>query len=174
MIRESATSEAIPLALTDERGEAIVGLIGGRGISYQIEAEDGSFARTGRVKREPPSPDGPRIVEVHLWPGFELRGQVVDATTNQSIELATLWIDGQLDRLAWSGDGGEFTLTARADRRLWVASEDAGLPRPAIWIAAAGYATKRVWLGLEHLQAADRRKPLRVELRQKRPSQAPD
>ena len=167
-------NEAIPLALTDERGEATVGLMGGRGISYQIEAEDGSFAQTARVKREPPSPDGPRIVEVHLWPGFELRGQVVNATTNQPIELATLWIAGQLDRLAWSGDGGEFTLTARADHRLWVASEDAGLPRPAIWIAAADYATKRVWLGLEHLQAADRRKPLRVELRQKRPSQAPD
>ena len=89
----------------------------------------------------------------------------MDATTNQPIELATLWIDGQLDRLAWSGDGGEFTLTARADHRLWVASEDAGPPRPAIWIAAADYATKRVWLGSEHLQAADRRKPLRVELR---------
>ena len=58
----------------------------------------------------------------------------MDATTNQPIELATLWIAGQLDRLAWPGDGGEFTLTARADRR----------------------------------------KPLRVELRQKRPSQAPD
>ena len=146
--------EAIPLALTDERGEAIVGLIGGRGISYQIEAEDGSFARTGRVKREPENPDGPRIEEVHLWTGFELRGQIVDAKTDQPIEHAALWTSGQLDRLAWSGPGGEFTLNTRAD-----------FPPEAIRIAAAGYITKRIWLGPEHLQAVERRKALRVEMR---------
>ena len=146
--------QAIPLALTDDRGEATVGLAAGRGISYQIEAEDGSFARTARVKREPRPHDGPRIVEVHLWPGFELRGQVVDAKTEEPIEHATLWLDEQLDRLTWSGPGGEFALATRADF----------LP-PPIRIAAAGYATKRVWLGPEHLQAADRRKPLRVKLR---------
>ena len=144
---------AIPIALTDDRGEAIVGLAGRKGISYQIESEDGAFARTARVKREPPASGGPQIVEVRLWPAFELRGQVVDAKTNEPIELATLWIDGRLDRLAWAGPDGEFTLKTRADY----------VP-PAIWVAAPGYVAKRIWLGPERYVATDRRGPLRVEL----------
>ncbi len=153
--------QAIPLALTNDRGEATVGLAKKKGISYQIEAEDGSFARTARVKREPPTYDGPQVVEVRLWPGFELQGQVVDAATNRPVELAALWIDDGLegtdrglDRLVWAGPGGEFTLKTRADY----------VPE-AIRIAAAGYVTKRVWLGPEHYVAADQRKPLRVELK---------
>lgn len=153
--------QAIPLALTDDRGEATVGFPGGKGISYQIEAEDGAFARTARVKREPPTAAGPQTVEVRLWPAFELRGQVVDAKTNLPVELATIWIDDGLegtdrgqDRLVWARPGGEFTLKTRADY----------VP-PAIRIAAAGYRTKRVWLGPEHYATADRRKPIRVELK---------
>ena len=144
---------AIPIALTDDRGEATVGLARRKGISYQIESEGGAFARTARVKREPPTSGGPQIMEVRLWPAFELRGQVVDAKTNEPIELATLWIDGRLDRLAWAGPDGEFTLKTRADY----------VP-PAIWVAAPGYVAKRIWLGPERYVATDRRGPLRVEL----------
>lgn len=158
--------EAIPLALTNTRGEATVGLAGRKGISYQIEAEDGAFARTARVKRERPASGGPQIVEVRLWPAFELRGQVVDAETDEPVELATIWIDDGLegtdrgqDRLVWARPGGEFTLKTRADY----------VP-PAIRIAAAGYKTKRVSLGPEHYAAADRRKPIRVEMRRERRS----
>ncbi|MYA07415.1 MAG: hypothetical protein F4060_06200 [Holophagales bacterium] len=158
--------EAIPLALTNARGEATVGLAGRKGISYQIEAEDGAFARTARVKREPPPSGEPQIVEVRLWPAFELRGQVVDAETDEPVELATIWIDDGLegtdrgqDRLVWARPGGEFTLKTRADY----------VP-PAIRIAAAGYKAKRVWLGPEHYAAADRRKPIRVEMRRERRS----
>ncbi|MDE2689933.1 MAG: carboxypeptidase regulatory-like domain-containing protein [Acidobacteriota bacterium] len=159
--------QAIPLALTDDRGEATVGLAGRKGISYQIEAEDGAFARTARVKREPPLSGEPQIVEVRLWPAFELRGQVVDAETDEPVDLATIWIDDRLegtdrgqDRLAWARPGGEFTLKTRADY----------VPQ-AIRIAAAGYVTKRVWLGPEHYAAADRRKPIRVEMRKERKRQ---
>ena len=146
---------AIPLALTNDRGEATVGLARGKGISYQIESEDGSFARTARVRRESPASGGPpQIVEVRLWPAFELQGRVVDGETGQPVELATLWIDEQLDRLAWAGTGGDFTLTARADY----------MP-PAIRAAAPGYVMKRVWLGPEHYVAADERRPLLIELK---------
>lgn len=153
--------QAIPLALTDHRGEATVGLAKGKGISYQIEAEDGSFARTARVKRELPTADRPQTVEVRLWPAFELLGQVVDAETNEPVELATIWIDDGtegtdrgFDRLVWARPGGEFTLKTRAD-----------YAPAALRIAAVGYVTKRVWLGPEHYAAADRRKPIRVELK---------
>ena len=145
---------AIPLALTDDRGEATVGLARGKGISYQIEAEDGSFARTLRVRRESDPSGGSQVVEVRLWPAFELQGRVVDAETGQPIELATLWIDEQLDRLTWAGAGGEFTLTTRADY----------MPA-AIRIAAPGYVMKRAWLGAEHYVAADERKPLLIQLK---------
>ena len=155
---------AIPLALTNDRGEATVGLARGKGISYQIESEDGSFARTARVRRESPASGGSQIVEVRLWPAFEVQGRVVDGETGQPIELATLWIDDGaegtdrgLDRLVWARPGGEFTLTTRADY----------IP-PAIRIAAPGYAARRVWLGPEHYVAADRRKPLLVEMRRER------
>ncbi len=153
--------QAIPLALTNDRGEATVGLAKRKGISYQIEAQDGSFARTAPVKREPPTSGGPQVVEVRVWPGFELQGQVVDAATKRPVELAALWIDDELegtdrglDRLVWAGPGGEFTLKTRADY----------VPE-SIRIAAAGYVTKRVWLGPEHYVAADQRKPLLVELK---------
>ena len=145
---------AIPLALTDDRGEATVGLAKGKGISYQIESEDGSFARTLRVRRESPPSGGSQVVEVRLWPAFELQGRVVDAETGQPIELATIWIDEQLDRLAWAGPGGEFILTTRADY----------MPA-AIRVAAPGYVMKRAWLGPEHYVAADERKPLLIELK---------
>ena len=155
---------AIPLALTDDRGEANVGLAKGKGISYQIESEDSAFARTARVKRESPTSGGSQVIEVRLWPAFELRGRVVDANNNQPVELATIWMDDGLegtdrglDRLVWARPGGEFTLTTRADY----------IP-PAIRIAAPGYAAKRVWLGPEHYVAADRRKPLLVEMRRER------
>ncbi len=147
-------NNAIPLALTDDRGEATVGLAKEKGISYQIESEDGSFARTARVRRESPASGGPQIVDVRLWPAFELQGRVVDGETGQPIELATLWIDEQLDRLAWAGAGGEFTLTTRADY----------MP-PAIRVAAPGYVMERAWLGPEHYVAADERKPLLIELK---------
>lgn len=63
------------------------------------------------------------------------------------------------DRLVWARPGGEFALKTRADY----------VP-PAIRIAAAGYRTKRVWLGPENYAAADRRKPIRVEMRRERRS----
>ncbi len=108
-------SMSVPLALTDDRGEATVGLSTTQGISFQVETEDRSFGRTSPIESSDDHSAEPRIVEVTVAPAIELAGRAVDATTRLPVSDATIWLNGRSGDHAWSDAAGSFTLRTRDD-----------------------------------------------------------
>ena len=128
-----AESLAVPLALTDERGEATVGLNTGEAISFQVETADRAFGRTEPIEVPPPNSAGPPLVDVRVTPAIELAGRVVDAETSQGLEGAPVWLNGRPGDHAWSGPGGAFDLRTRPNvDDLYLSASAAGYRMQAI------------------------------------------
>ena len=109
-----AENAAVPLALTDEHGEATIGLNSGEAIPFQVETSDRSFGRTQPIKLPMDGSPRPHVVHVSLTPAIELRGQAVDAETRLGIDGAVVWLNGRPGDHAWAdGAGGGFTLRTR-------------------------------------------------------------
>ena len=137
-----AESLAVPLALTDERGQATVGLNRGEAIPFQVETEDRAFGRTEPIEVPPPNSAGPSVVDVRVTPAIELSGRVVDAETSQGIEGAPVWLNGRPGDHAWSGPGGAFDLRTRPNvDNLYLSA------------SAAGYRMQEVPVPIERLRS---------------------
>ena len=137
-----AESLAVPLALTDERGQATVGLNRGEAIPFQVETADRAFGRTEPIEVSPPDSAGPSVVDVRVTPAIELSGRVVDAETSQGIEGAPVWLNGRPGDHAWSGPGGAFDLRTRPN------VDDLYLSA-----SAAGYRMQEVPVPIERLRS---------------------
>ena len=137
-----AESLAVPLALTDERGQATVGLSRGEAIPFQVETEDRAFGRTEPIEVPPPNSAGPSVVDVRVRPAIELSGRVVDAETSQGMEGAPVWLNGRPGDHAWSGPGGAFDLLTRPNvDNLYLSA------------SAAGYRMQEVPVPIERLRS---------------------
>ena len=108
-------SMSVPLALTDERGEATVGLSTTQGISFQVETADQAFGQTSPIESTGDESAEPRVVEVTVAPAIELAGRAVDATSRLPVPGATIWLNGRSGDHAWSDAAGSFTLRTRGD-----------------------------------------------------------
>ena len=135
-------SQDVPLALTDDRGEATVGLAGSDSLVYQAIAEDRSLAWTAPLGPEAGDAGAPRTVEVKLKPPAEIAGRVTDAATGRPVAGTAVWHrPGEKTR---SGPGGAFVL------RAWLHQGQAQLS-----IAADGYQATTAMVTAERLRSAD-------------------
>lgn len=108
-------SMSVPLALTDGRGEATVGLSTTQGISFQVETADRAFGQTSPIRSTDDNSAEPRTVDVTVAPAIELAGRAVDATTRLPVPGTTIWLNGRSGDHAWSDAAGSFTLRTRDD-----------------------------------------------------------
>ena len=133
---------AVPLALTDERGEATVGLNVGEAIPFQIETADRGFGRTEPIRIPANDSARPQVVDVSVAPAVELSGLTVDAESGLAIEGASVWFRGRPGDHAWSGRDGAFRLRTRP-----------GLDTLHLSAAAAGYRTEGTEVPLERFRS---------------------
>ena len=108
-----AENAVIPLALTDKRGEATVGLNSGEAIPFQVETSDRSFGRTQPIELPTDGSARPEVVRVSVAPAIELTGRAVDAETRRGIDGAVVWLGGRPGDHARADAGGGFTLRTR-------------------------------------------------------------
>ncbi len=135
-------SQDVPLALTDERGEATVGLTSDQSLIYQAVAEDHSLAWTAPLGPEAGDADAPAHVEVRLRPPAEIAGSVTDASTGGPVPGAAIWHrPGEQTR---SGPGGAFVL------RTWLHRG-----RAQVGIAADGYQATSAMVTAERIGSSD-------------------
>ena len=138
-VRESLEA---PLALTDDRGEATVGLAADRSLIYRAVGEDHCHARTAPLAPEPGDGDAPRSVEVRLAPPAEIAGRVADATTGRPVPGAVVW--SRPGEWARSGPAGGFLLHARLYRG-----------QAKVGVAADGYQATVAAITAARLRSAD-------------------
>lgn len=135
-------SQDVPLALTDERGQATVGLTSDQSLIYQAVAGDHSLAWTAPLGPEASDAGAPANVEIRLRPPAEIAGSVTDASTGGPVPGAAIWHrPGEQTR---SGPGGAFVL------RTWLHRG-----RAQVGIAADGYQATRAMVTAERLGSAD-------------------
>ena len=137
-----AENIAVPLALTDEHGEATVGLNAGEAIPFQIETANRGFGRTEPIRIPAGDSDRPHVVEVKVSPAVEVAGRAVDAETGLAIEGAAIWLGGRPGDHTWSGPDGTFLLSTRP-----------GVDTLHLSAAAAGYRTEGTEVPLERLRS---------------------
>ncbi|MCY3964967.1 MAG: carboxypeptidase regulatory-like domain-containing protein [Acidobacteria bacterium] len=135
-------SQDVPLALTDERGEATVGLTSDQGLIYQAVAEDQSLAWTAPLGPGTGGAGAPANVEVRLRPPAEIAGSVTDASTGGPVPGAAIW--HRPGEQARSGPGGAFVL------RTWLHRG-----RAQVGIAADGYQATSAMVTVERLGSGD-------------------
>lgn len=135
-------SQDVPLALTDERGQATVGLTSDQSLIYQAVAEDQSLAWSAPLGPETGDAGAPANVEVRLRPPAQIAGSVTDASTGRPVPGAAIWHrPGEQTR---SGPGGAFVL------RTWLHRG-----RAQVGIAAGGYEATSAMVTAERLGSAD-------------------
>lgn len=83
-------SQDVPLALTDERGEATVGLTSDQSLIYQALGENHSLAWTAPLGPEPSEAAASANVEIRLRPPVEIAGSVTDASTGHPVPGAAI------------------------------------------------------------------------------------
>ena len=134
-------SQDVPLALTDERGEATVGLTSDQSLIYQAIAENHSLAWTAPLGPEPSEAAAPATVEIRLRPPAEIAGSVTDASTGGPVPGAAIWHrPGEQTR---SGPDGAFVL------RTWLHRG-----RAQVGIAADGYQATSAMVTAERIGSA--------------------
>ncbi len=134
-------NQDVPLALTDARGEATVGLTSDQSLVYQAVAEDRSLARTAPLGPEA-GDNAPRSVEVRLEPPAEIAGRVTDAATGSPVAGAMVW--NRPGEQTQSGPTGAFLL------RAWLYRGQA-----QVGIVADGYQATTAMVTAERLRSAD-------------------
>jgi len=113
----------VPLAETDEDGEALVSPFVDPGVTFELERADRAFARVSRpapTTRDPST--GEQVVDVRLEPPLRVYGRVVDADSSVPVAGATVLISGTPGHATSSDQAGAFELNTspiRTEVRLW-------------------------------------------------------
>jgi len=131
----SGTGRRLPLALTDERGDATIHLPPQGREVLECEAADGALVR-GVVRTPQGGAAMPPIVEMRLSEPVHIRGRVIDTTTTLEIPSAAVWVHSDPGRATLTDQLGGFDLTVpfRGDQL-------------SLGVAASGYvsATASAW-----------------------------
>ncbi len=146
-----AENAAIPLALTNEDGEATVGLNSGEAIPFQVETSDRSLGRTQPIELPIDGSARPEVVHVSVAPAIELTGRAVDAETRRGIDGAVVWLNGRPGDHARPDAGGGFTLRTRPN-----------IERLQLAAAATDYRTRTMEVPRERVRG---RNGLSIELK---------
>ena len=113
-----------PLAVTDEQGEVIAGIVAGAEAAFELERRDNAFARVPRPSAAPARPPaGERIVDVRLEAPLRIPGRIVDRASGTPVANAAIWVVGSPGENALSDSTGQFLLNSRPreeSARLWV------------------------------------------------------
>lgn len=134
-----------PLAVTDEQGEVIAGIVAGAEAAFELERRDNAFARVPRPSAAPARPPaGERIVDVRLEVPLRVPGRTVDRTSGAPVANAAIWVVGSPGENALSDSTGEFLLNSRPRE------ESARL-----WVQAGGYISTDVNTGSPEYGVAD-------------------
>lgn len=134
----------VPLALTDEHGEATIGIAADGRATFEVETAGGSFARA--PVRNRPSQDGASAVpdvEVRLEPPAAIPGRIADAETGLAVPEAVVWMGSDPGRRMVADGSGRFDLTAPRRRK-----------RAEIGIVASGYRSSTAGVTAEQLTDA--------------------
>ncbi len=113
----------VPLAETDEDGEALVSPFVHPGVTFELERADRAFARVSRpapTTRDPST--GEQVVDVRLEPPLRVYGRVVDADSSVPVAGTTVLISGTPGHATSSDQAGAFelnTLPIRSEVRIW-------------------------------------------------------
>lgn len=140
----AAGQPPVPLALTDERGEATLASSSGRRGAIEAETAAGAFGRS-------PLPRGSRqdgaanaaLVDLALQPPAAVRGRIADAETGSAVPGAVVWLSSDPGRRTLADGAGGFGLAVPAR------PDDAG-----IGIAAGGYVSGAARIAAEELANA--------------------
>ena len=143
LIRTRSDSR-VPLAVTDDHGEALISSIADSTVTFELERADHAF--TEMSPREP-SPagasTGERIVDVRLEAPIRVSGRAVDAASGLPIAGAVVWVAALPGHAAYSDQTGVFDLNTcpvkgevglRVNARGYIS---ASIRRPAAESAAA-------------------------------------
>ncbi len=141
----TAAERPVPLALTDEHGEATIGIAAdGRG-NLEVETAGGAFARASVRNR--PSQDGASArshVEVRLEQPAAIPGRIADAQTGHAVPEAVVWVGSDPGRRAVADGSGRFDLAAPRRRN-----------GAEIGIVASGYKSATAGVTAEQLTGAE-------------------
>ncbi len=126
----------LPLALTDEQGEALVSGASDAEATYEFERADHALA-TAPATPTPPVAGAPaageRVVHVRLETALRVAGRVVDAASGVPVDNATVWAVSFPGHATSSDRAGGFELSTRLSGR-----------KAALSVNANGYLSARV------------------------------
>ena len=134
----------VPLALTNEQGEAVIGNAADERAIFEVETASGAFARA--VARNPTSrrdTSQSSIVEIQLQPPAAIPGRIADAETGIAVPEAVVWVRSDPGRSTVADGAGVFELAAPV--------RSGGLD---IGVVAGGYTSATAKVTEELLQAS--------------------
>ena len=134
----------VPLALTDDLGEATVGAPADGRQAFEVETDGGAFARA-LVRNRPSLDDAsePAIVEVRLLAPAAIPGRIADAETGFAVPNAVVWVRSDPGRRTVADGSGGFDLAATPRR-----------DRAEVGVVASGYASASARVTTEQLAGA--------------------
>ena len=107
-----------PLAVTDDRGEALVNPVPGSEAAYELERADHAFAQVSLPTPDPGDPSsGGEVVDVRLEDPSRIPGRVVDTSSGLPIDSAAIWLQDSPGFNAHSSPTGAFDLNTRPAER---------------------------------------------------------
>ena len=113
----------VPLAETNEDGEALVSPFVDPDVTFELERADRAFARVSKPAATAQDPStGEQVVDVRLEPPLRVYGRVVDADSRVPVAGATVLVSGTPGHATSSDQAGAFELNAlpiRSEVRLW-------------------------------------------------------
>lgn len=111
----AAGQPPVPLALTDERGEAALASPGNRRAAIEVETAAGAFARSplsgGALQN---GAANAALVDVALQAPAAVRGRIADAETGSAVPDAVTWLSSDPGRRTLADGAGGFVLAVPA------------------------------------------------------------
>lgn len=105
----------IPLALTDEKGEAAVSVPAKQAFALAFEGAGGEYAQLGpRRWSSARSLDRERVVDLQLEEAAGVQGSIVDAQSGSPVPGAAIWVHSDPGRTTLSDSQGVFSLSVAA------------------------------------------------------------
>lgn len=130
----------MPLAVTDENGEALASPFGDAETTFEFERADYAFAQT-KTRRPRDLSASERVVDVRLEEPLVLYGRVVDAESGTPLDGATVMVARSPGYATSSDRAGTFELNARptrADVYLWASARGYASAEPSTEAPAHG------------------------------------
>ncbi len=104
-----------PLAVTDDKGEAVISGAVGSETALELLGADHSFARVSvPAAKQGDPPPSEQVVDVRLEPPLRVPGRVVDTASGLPIDGAAIWVQASPGDNVFSDPTGAFDLTTKS------------------------------------------------------------